>query len=321
MSLPVEIYTGLTALKGNRPASIALGFFDGVHIGHRDVIRAAVEYGEQNGLEPAVFTFQLPFQNTLKGGRICTEERKHRLICNLGVKHCLEPDFETFRELTPEDFVQKVLVDTCRAKAVFCGNNFTFGKKAAGNVTLLRQLCEPLGIRVFEVPMTIYEGEPVSSTRIRKALEEGDMPTANAMLGRPYQVEFPVQHGKGLGRTLGFPTINQIIPEGYVSPKEGIYITLTQVQEGLWLPSATGFGRRPTVDKSGAAPTCETFIAQYDGDLYNECPAVRFYKYLAPTRKFDSLEELTACIQDAAAQSMKYHEEKAASVIPKQPSV
>lgn len=316
MSLPVKIYTGLTALEGNRSTSIALGFFDGVHIGHRDVIQAAVEYSQQNGLEPAVFTFQLPFQSTLKGGRICTEECKHRLIADLGVKHCLEPDFEAFRELTPEDFVQKVLAEICRAKAVFCGDNFTFGKKAAGNVALLKQLCEPLGIRVFEVPMTIYQGKPVSSTRIRKALEEGDIPAANAMLGHPYQVEFSVQHGKGLGRTLGFPTINQIIPEGYVSPKEGIYITLTQVQEGLWLPSATGFGRRPTVDKSGAAPTCETFIAQYDGDLYDESPTVRFYKYLAPTRKFDSLEELTACIQDAANKSMQYHAKQAESVDP-----
>lgn len=307
-------------LSGNKASSVALGFFDGVHLGHRAVIRAAVELAEKEGYEAAVFTFGLPLANTLKGGRICTEAEKRRQLEGLGVHHYLNPSFEEFKDLSPEDFVNVVLAKICRAKAVFCGSNFTFGKKAAGNVALLKELCAPLGIRVFEVPMTIWQGEPVSSTRIRKALEAGDMPAVNAMLGRPYQVEFPVQHGKGLGRTLGFPTINQIFPEGYMTPKEGIYITLTMVLPGVWLPSATGFGRRPTVDKAGAAPTCETFIAQYEGDLYDECPRVQFFEYLAPTQKFESLEALSACVKGAAAKSVDYHHELAKDLMPEHPA-
>ncbi len=303
----MKVYNALTRIEGEKRTSIALGFFDGVHIGHRAVIQAAVDYAQQNELEAAVFTFELPLINTLKGGRICTEERKRCEIQQLGVRHYLAPPFEEFCGLEPEDFVHKVLAGLCRAKAVFCGSNFTFGKKAAGDVTLLKELCAPLGIQVFEVPMTIWQDAPVSSTRIREALAAGDMPAVNAMLGRPYQIEFAVQHGQGLGKTLGIPTINQLFPQGYATPKEGVYITLAMVAPGLWLPSATGFGSRPTVNKDGKSITCETFIAQYEGDLYGECPQVRFYEYLAPTQKFDSLEELTACVKDAAAKSIKYH--------------
>lgn len=317
----MKVYNSLMPLDGEACTSIALGFFDGVHIGHRAVIKAAVDNAEQNGLEPAVFTFDLPLNNTLKGGRICTEESKQSQIRSMGVQHYLAPPFEEFCGLEPEDFVHKVLAGLCRAKAVFCGSNFTFGKKAAGNVALLKELCEPLGIRVFEVPMTIWQGEPVSSTRIRKALQAGDMPAVKVMLGRPYQIEFPVQHGKGLGRTLGFPTINQIFPEGYATPKEGIYITLTMVMPGVWLASATGFGRRPTVDKAGAAPTCETFVVQYEGDLYDECPRVQFYEYIGATQKFESLEALAACVQDAAAKSVAYHRAQMKAVVPEHPSV
>ncbi len=303
----MQVYNALTALRGEKSTSIALGFFDGVHIGHRAVIDAAVGYARQQGLEPAVFTFELPLKNAIKGGRICTEESKRREIEALGAEHYLAPPFEEFCGLEPEDFVHKVLAGLCRAKAVFCGSNFTFGKKAAGDVALLKELCGPLGIRVFEVPMTIWRNAPVSSTRIRAALAAGDIPSVNAMLGRPYQIEFSVQHGQGLGKTLGIPTINQVFPAGYATPKEGVYITLAMVAPGLWLPSATGFGSRPTVNRDGSILTCETFIARYEGDLYGECPQVRFYEYLAPTQKFENLDGLIGCVQNAAEKSIAYH--------------
>ena len=305
----MKIYSGLTSLQGQSGTSVALGFFDGVHLGHQAVINAAVSCGKEKGLEPAVFTFSLPLTNGLKGGRICTEEEKHRLMESLGVAHYLEPAFADFCGLSPEDFVHQVLHQMCRAKAVFCGDNFTFGKKAAGNVQLLKKLCEPLGIQVHQVPMAVYEGRTVSSTRIRLALEAGDIPAANAMLGRPYRVSFPVKHGKGLGRTLGFPTINQVYPEGFILPKFGIYITRVEVQPGLWLPGATGFGTRPTVNHSGEGPTCETFIPGYEGQLYDACPSLEFYQYIAPSKKYDSLEELTAVVLKAAKQAQEYFAE------------
>lgn len=292
-------------LTASRGSSVALGFFDGVHLGHQAVIRAAAEDAAQNGCSTAVFTFQLPLNSTMKGGRLQSEAEKHRVMAQLGVEHYMEPPFEDVCGLSPEEFVEKILHRGFRARAVFCGNNFTFGKKASGNVERLRELCSPLGIRVQVVPMATYEGQLVSSTRIRAALAEGDIPAVNAMLGRPYRIEFAVRHGKGLGRTLGFPTINQIYPEGFAAPKYGIYITRVKVN-GQWYAGATGFGTRPTVNTTGEGATCETFIPDFSGQLYGEEPELEFYQYIAPSRKFDTLEELTACVNDAAVKAKAY---------------
>ena len=301
----LQIYEQLQPLRTEAPSAVALGFFDGVHIGHRSVIQAAVRHALAHGLAPAVFTFSLPAGSALKGGRIITDNGKHRCMEALGVKHCMEPPFEAFCGLEPEAFVRDVLIGLYNATAVFCGDNFTFGKRAAGNVQLLRALCEPAGVQVHQVDMARYEGRLVSSTRIRAALEAGDIPAANAMLGRPYCIDFAVCHGKGLGRTLGFPTINQVYPAGFVMPKFGIYITRVRVGEN-WYPSATGLGTRPTVNQTGEGPTCETFIPGFEGQLYGEHPQLEFYQYIAPSRKFASLEELKACVDDAAARAEAY---------------
>ena len=292
-------------LTASRGSSVALGFFDGIHLGHQAVIRAAAEDAAQNGCSTAVFTFQLPLNSTMKGGRLQSEVEKHRVMAQLGVEHYMEPPFEDVCGFSPEEFVEKILHRGFKARAVFCGDNFTFGKKAVGNVEMLRELCAPLGIRVQVVPMATYEGQLVSSTRIRAALAGGDIPAVNAMLGRPYRIDFAVRHGKGLGRTLGFPTINQIYPTGFAEPKYGIYITRVKVN-GQWYAGATGFGTRPTVNTTGQGATCETFIPDFSGQLYGEEPELEFYEYIAPSRKFDTLEELTACVNDAAAKAKAY---------------
>ena len=184
---------------------LALGFFDGIHIGHRAVINGAVQWAREHGAAPAVFTFRLPADNKMKGKRLLSTEDKHALIESLGVEYYLCPDFEEIRAMTPEQFVYGIVQD-CHARALFCGENFTFGAKAAGDPDLLRRLCAPLGVEVVVVPMAQFEEKPVSSTRIRTALEGGDIPAANAMLGMPYAIRFAVQHGAGLGHTLGVPT-------------------------------------------------------------------------------------------------------------------
>ena len=240
----------------------------------------------------------------MKGKRLLSTEDKHALIASLGVEHYLCPDFEEIKAMTPEQFVQGIVRD-CKAKALFCGENFTFGAKAAGNPDLLRKLCAPLGVEVVIVPMTQFEEKPVSSTRIRTALEGGDIPAANAMLGMPYAIRFAVQHGQGLGRTLGVPTINQLYPEGFQLPRYGIYITRTKIG-GKWYPSATGLGTRPTVNDDASKGTCETFIPGFAGDLYGTDPVVEFHAYLRPSKKFDSLDELKACIHHAAQRAEAY---------------
>ncbi len=303
----MQIYHTLTPVEAPRGSAVALGYFDGVHCGHRLVLGAAVRYAAAQGLTPAAFTFELPGNQTLKGGRILSTRQKHRRIAELGIEQYLEPPFENFRALSPEAFVQQILVDCFRARAVFCGDNFTFGARAAGNVELLHTLCGRAGIEVHIVPMAQYGAQAVSSTRIRAALEEGRLDDANAMLGAPYAIDWQVTHGKGIGSSrLGTPTVNQNYPPDALQPCTGVYLTRIRLEDRWW-PAATGIGRRPTVDDSAkAAVTCETYVPDFSGDLYGQAPVLEFHRYLCPVRKYPTLEDLAALIHRAAEDSKIY---------------
>ena len=308
----MQIYHRLTALPPDalgRGSAVALGFFDGVHIGHQAVIAAVVNSARAEGWQAAVFTFSLPAGHAMKGGRLITDEEKHRRIEALGADHFFEPPFEEFCDLSPQAFVTDVLAGLYNAKAVFCGNNFTFGKKAAGNVAVLRALCEPLGIRVEVVPMALYEGETVSATRIRAALAAGEMEAAAAMLGRPYAVDFEVRHGNGLGRTLGMPTINQVYPAGFQLPRLGVYVSRVKLGEG-WLPSVTGLGSRPTVNDDPGRITCETFIPDFEGRLYGQQVTVELLAYIAESRRFENTDQLRAAVMAWAGQARRWFEQE-----------
>ena len=303
----MQIFHTMAPVTDTRGCAVALGYFDGVHCGHRMVLGGAVRYADENNLAPAAFTFELPGNQTLKGGRILSPTQKHVRVASLGIQQYLEPPFEVFRDLSPEDFVEKVLVECFHAKAVFCGNNFTFGARAAGNVELLHALCEPRGIAVHIVPMAQYGAQAVSSTRIRAALEEGRLDDANAMLGAPYAIDWTVTHGKGVGTSrLGTPTVNQNYPPDALQPCAGVYLTRIRLQDRWW-PAATGIGKRPTVDDSAnAAVTCETYVPDFSGNLYGQNPVLEFHRYLCPVRKFHNLQELSDLIRRAARESKAY---------------
>ena len=179
----MHILTTLAPIDAPHGSAVALGFFDGVHLGHRAVLGAAVDYAAAHGLTAAAFTFSLPADHPLKGGRIFPDREKHRRVAELGITEYQEAPFADFCALSPEDFVRKVLVGCFAARAVFCGDNFTFGAKAAGNVALLQALCAAQGIETHVVEMAQYQGQVVSSTRIRAALEDCRIQDANAMLG------------------------------------------------------------------------------------------------------------------------------------------
>ena len=300
----ISQFAPLPLAQPEKGTAVAMGYFDGIHIGHRVVIEGAVRWAKTHDAAPAVFTFRLPVENKMKGKRLLSTEDKHALIHSLGVEYYLTPDFEAIKTLSPEEFVRGI-VENCHARALFCGENFTFGAKAAGTPELLRTLCAPLGVEVVVVPMAQFEEKPVSSTRIRTALEGGDIPAANAMLGMPYAIRFAVQHGAGLGHTLGVPTINQLYPQGFQMPRSGIYITRTCIN-GVWYPSATGLGSRPTVNDDATKVTCETFIPGFSGNLYGTDPVVEFHAYLSPSKKFDTLDQLRDCINDAARRAQEY---------------
>ena len=155
--------------------------------------------------------------------------------------------------------------------------------------------------------MAQYGAQAVSSTRIRAALEEGRLDDANAMLGAPYAIDWPVTHGKGIGAgRLGTPTVNQNYPPDALQPCTGVYLTRIRLQDAWW-PAATGISRRPTVESDANAPvTCETYVPDFCGDLYGQAPVLEFHRYLCPVRKFRTLEELAALIRSAAADSQAY---------------
>ncbi|MDD3429204.1 MAG: riboflavin biosynthesis protein RibF [Oscillospiraceae bacterium] len=286
-----------------RNTAVALGYFDGVHMGHRKVIETAVSYAKQHDLQPAVFTFRFEEGSGFKGKNLLSLTEKQYRMELLGIEHFVCPSFNSFCSLTPQQFVEEILQNQLGAKAVFCGSNFTFGKNAAGNVDVLKQICQSLGIYVLASDLEDCEGDHVSSTRIRAQLKEGNIPLVNELLTMPYAIDFTVQHGKQLGRTLGLPTINQVYTEDMLLPRFGIYITRTCI-DGTWYPSATGLGKRPTVN--GETPTCETFITGYTGNLYGKKPRVEFYEYLCEQKKFDTLEELKTCIKNAALAAENY---------------
>lgn len=285
--------------EADTPSAVALGLFDGVHTGHRAVIRAVLA----GGLRPAVFTF--PAGNKA-GGLLLTPEQKHAQLAALGVDTCYEPPFESFKTLSPEDFFSQMLVGEYGAAALACGENFSFGAHRAGNTQGLRKMCAKAGVALTVVPMTEYKGEAVSSSRIRAALAAGQLEDVNAMLGRPYELDAPVDHGKKLGSTLGFPTINQRFAQGLQTPAQGVYATQTLVDGRAW-PSVTGWGTRPTVDDN-PIPSCETFIPGFEGDLYGRELAVRFYKKIDDIHRFASGQELAAAVRRWAGESAAYFE-------------
>mgnify|MGYP000801771438 CR=1 FL=1 len=302
----ISQFAPLPLAQPEKGTAVAMGFFDGIHIGHRAVIDGAVQWARAHGAAPAVFTFKLPMVNKMKGKRLLSTADKHALIASLGVEYYLTPDFEEIKGLTPEQFVLGIIRD-CNARALFCGENFTFGARAAGTPELLRQLCAPLGVEVVVLPMAQFEEKPVSSTRIRTALEGGDIPAANAMLGMPYAIRFTVHHGAGLGRTLGVPTINQIPPAEKLLPPFGVYVSEVKI-EGKIYYGITNIGVKPTVQEKFTG--VETNLFDCSEDLYGKQAEVSLLKFLRPEQKFASIDALKNQLDHDVAAGKKYVEKK-----------
>ncbi len=285
-----------------RDTSVALGYFDGVHLGHQAVIQASKQCGN---LLSAVFTFSTrtsrPASKPAHAG-LMSEAFKESMLEQLGVSCMVCPDFEMFRGLTPEQFVEQVLCQRMRAKAVYCGYNFHFGRNASGSTDDLKRLGQTYGIEVHVVERLERGGEPVSSSRIREEVKSGNMPKARELLGRPFTIDFTVVRGRQLGRTLESPTINQLIPDYFILPKFGVYASTAWV-DGAWKPGITNIGIKPTVGSQ--APLAETYIFDYDGDLYGQDIPVRLYEFIRPEKKFDSIDALkTGILRDVQTSRM-----------------
>ncbi len=310
----MQIYHSVADCQPCGRGAVALGFFDGLHIGQAAVVSRTLSY-QQEGLCPCVFTF------TMDGGHpaakstanaLTTERQKEQLLENWGVRLVLCPDFSEFHAMEPESFVDEILVRRLNANAACCGEDFRFGKKAAGDVGQLAALCQARGIRLDVVPPVTFEGERVSSTRIRHLLGEGRVADANRMLGRAFGYDFTVVRGKQLGRKLDSPTINQRLPDGFVPLRHGVYASVS-FAGGAWHPSVTNIGLRPTVEDTTAVNS-ETYICGFSGDLYGARVEVRLLAFLRPEQRFPSVEALRARIHADAEASVPIAEEYLAGI-------
>ena len=293
------------------PTSVALGFFDGVHRGHQNVLRAALQAADKNHVTPAVFTFTLDREkpkSKQQNERLLTPQEQLQKLEELGFACCWRPSFVEFHQLTPIQFVKQILQDTMQAQFVFCGENYHFGADAAGDAQLLVALCALFDMQAEIVPTCIENGEPVSSTRIRTAIENGDMETANQMLGYPWQFREKVVMGNQLGRTMNYPTINQVFPRELVLPKLGVYISATQL-DGKLHPSITNIGFKPTIG-GVTSPLAETHILDYSGDLYGKEITVFLYHYLRGEKKFDSIQHLFDQIAEDSQSGREFFQQK-----------
>ncbi len=278
------------------PRAVALGVFDGVHIGHRAVIAAAID----GDTRCAVYTFTPATVTTKPNARQLTvADELYTLLEQNGVQDVFEADFATVQHMSPAEFVQQVLVDTLHATAVTCGFNYRFGHGGCGDTALLTELCAAHGIAVTVVPPVIIDGVTASSTAVRDAIAAGDMTAARRMLGRAVSMRLPVSAGQHLGHRLGMPTINQILPAEWVTPRFGVYASSVEIDDEVYT-GVTNIGIRPTVGAD--TPLAETWIRDYDGDLYGKTVTVCPIRFLRDEHKFDSLDELRAQVQaDAEA--------------------
>ncbi len=302
----MKIYRSIAEIpKETLPkTAVALGLFDGVHLGHRAVIGAAVAQ-KKNGLVPAVFTFSTHNSAPCSKGKllyICTDSDRLSLFEALGVEIVFMPEFEEIKAQTASEFVEDTLAGRFKAGFVSCGFNFHFGAYGVGNTEMLLRQCAARKIGVNVSDPLCADGGTISSTRIRKLILSGDMETASDLLSENYFISGIVVRGEMLGRKLGFPTANQEIAPDRVVPKHGVYLTVTEI-DGISYPSITNVGVKPTI-AGVRRPLAETHILDFNSDLYGRKIKVLFLRFMREEKKFADLSALKAQI-DSDKESAK----------------
>lgn len=270
---------------------LALGSFDGFHIGHRAVIDAAVSLADELGAEPAVFCFDIPPACFAPGSDIKVlgdQEERKELFSARGIRSLFVAGFSELRGLDARDFITEILIKECGAIGVVCGFNFAFGKNRAGTPTLLRDYFKD---RVITLDPIYFGDQPVSSSRIRAAIKEGDVSLAQKMLGRPYSISQNVISGRQDGRKLGFPTLNQEPQDIRAIPAFGVYVTRTTLENGSMFNSVSDIGLAPTLDSSGKV-RIETHILDKVIDTTPFAIKVEFLKRIRGEFTFNSINEL-----------------------------
>lgn len=304
----MEIITKTTDFYLREESAAAIGKFDGVHVGHRRLLEEIL--GQRKvGKKACVFTFDPPpsvFFGKTEEKELSTREEKRRLFAALGVDILIE--FPLNREtaaMLPQTFVSEVLFGRMRAGFVAAGTDISFGAGGVGDAALLKRMAAESGVDVCIIEKVAVDGQEVSSTRVRKAVEEGDMQLTERLLGMPYPVIGTVQHGNRIGHTLGMPTLNLLPPADKLLPPLGVYYS------GVWLKgqyykAISNIGYRPTIKEEIKRLGVETYLYDFDGDVYGEEIEVNLYEFKRPEKQFHNVEELRAQLQEDIAAGAAY---------------
>ena len=293
--------TDITTFSTHQPTVLTIGTFDGVHLGHQKIIERVVATARQEGLLATIFTFfphpRMVVQHDKSLKLIHTLEEKKQLLQQLGVDLLVvQPFNEAFAQLTAEEFVSTILVQHLNVKKVIIGYDHRFGRNRTANISDMRLFGEKYGFAVEEISVQEVDEVSVSSTKIREALNKGDVITAEHYLGTPYSLTGTVVHGLKLGRTLGYPTANIQVTEDYkLIPKDGVYAVYSYIgaQKVYGMMS---IGKNPTIEGKGAS--IEVYFFDFNGDLYDRELTIYFVKYLREERKFSSVALLKKQLQD-----------------------
>lgn len=293
-----------------RERVIALGFFDGVHKGHGALLRTVAQVADRLGAKPCAFTFDRSPTAAITGQAVpllsSVEDRVWLMRRYYGIEEVIVAPFDGMQKMDWQDFVSEYLQKELGAVHVVAGHDFHFGYMGKGNPQRLQEKCRELGMGCDIIQKVEQDGITISSTYIRTLIAQGEVERADQFLGHPHTLTNRVAHGKKIGTTtLGFPTVNLLIPQGVIVPAFGVYATRVWF-DGQCRCAVTNVGVRPTVEDNDGHVTVEGFILDFDGDLYGHEIRMEFYKYLRPEQCFPSMDALAAEIRRNAQQTRDY---------------
>jgi riboflavin kinase/FMN adenylyltransferase len=304
----MKIFHGTENASILRPTVLTLGVFDGLHLGHQRIMQTVVERAKATGAVATAITFDPHPRSVLHPESapplLQTLDQRLANFDVLGIEQAIVIPFDReFASQPAEQFLEAIIHDRLHAKEVYLGKGFAFGKGRGGNIDLLREMSSKLGFFADDVDEVQIRGHRISSSRIRALLAEGRVNLARRMLGRPYGVEGVIIRGNRRGHTIGFPTAN-LKPQNRVIPKYGVYATATLI-DGTWRKSITNIGVRPTFEDT-SEPSIETYIFDFDGDVYGDVLRVRFLHRIRDERKFSGIDELKLQIERDTRHAMNY---------------
>lgn len=303
----MRIIEGTTEFQIKEETAVAIGKFDGFHVGHQTLLKAVMEHKKQ-GMKVAIFTFW-PSPACLfskeKFKELTTREEKRQIFRQAGVDILVEFPFnEQSAAISPEDFVEDILLNKMNAKCIVAGDDVSFGHRGAGDASLLYKLSEELGYQVEIIEKVSFSGREISSTYVRDVIRQGDMKLASTLLGTPFHINGVISHGKQLGRTLGMPTANLYPEEEKLLPPYGVYYVRADI-EGVKYKGICNIGEKPTVTDEKSV-SVETYLYDFSGDVYGKEMTVELLEFKRPEQRFSGVEALKKQMEKDIAEGAAY---------------